>query len=1465
MLVILVASLGVGATAATGTIVHGRVMDALGLPATNTWVQVQTLDPGAPEFARTGGWALGSTTTGTNGEFAVAVKVLPDSWALLALQGADAAWYEHLAATSARVPSPLTLELRPWPRINGSILALDGASMGSAAIELETSATYATPTLAAAAPGVAVGDGLKPGLVAEVFVIPDAWQPFNPDWFSTTPLLRRIDAQIEYPYSVSRFRDAGVEDFFAVRWSGLLRVPRDGEYRLTAKSDDGVRVVLDDHEVLYRSWPRGTSSTNQVWLTAGDHELRVEFFELGSGHACELSWTPPGGAASPIPASAFFHAGRHATLQATRSQPRPTRSYTDANGGFSLKFIPGVRYERLRHLGLEGPTELARAESLRLGFNLQSAPPVFKMAPIDKGRWRVYTTADGLPADDVRRILFARDGAAWFATGRGAARFDGRQFRTLSRLDGLVDDSVFALCQTADDAIWLGGATGVSRLRRGQLQTYTSADGLTGGEVFHIEAGTDGRVWFRTREGLSVLDGDRFHTVPGVSRFPSVMNIKAKPLAVGTDGTVWVVTKERGELSRWDGAQMRPVATTIIHTNDWIDALHLDRQGRLWFQIGDRGLGRIEGDHAELVVDARRVQSNGFWATSFLEQEDGSYWFGTEGNGILRSHGRSHLRFGAPHPLPSETVADIKESPDGAVWVASLGGVACYESAPLATFTRADGLPANPAFGLAFDRSGRLWAGCNDFSVGGGVWQYDGTRAAVLDRSSGIEGTGVLHIFRASDDAMWLSEHSAGVVRYRGGKRSAFGVQQGLGGANVYIQFTEAPDGSLWLACESFLSHFDVRREQDGPDAFRNFSVAEIHGPTPAPAGTRIRAVEVDPGGTVWVGTSQSGLFQFDGRGFSRPGWLGTETNLTINWITRDRDGWMWLSTRQQGAIGMRGDRLVRHRAAYGGLASDGVNHVMRDSQGVLWFGTDDGVSRFDGTNWITLTRRHGLPHNVVHQIAEAPTGEIWFSTEGGLARYRRPARTPSKPVLFRRTAKGRELLAGADRGVETLSAAIAVSDNEPQIEVGAPQTIEWEAADFTTPGEQRVFRVLLQPDRVDVHAPASQLGWTHRIGRQDLEWAPSARGAWTLAVEFVDRDGNVSAPAVAMFNVFLPWYRNAAVLYPGGAGIAGLAAVALISTRRARRRQREANRLRELMLEQEQRARVTLEAEVQERRRAETAAKEASAAKSQFLASMSHELRTPLNAIIGYSEMLEEEAPEIGAASMIPDLQKVQAAAKHQLGLINDILDLSKIEAGKMTLFVEQFDVARLVHEVEATALPLVAKKSNRLEVDCPADIGFMRADQTKVRQVLFNLISNAAKFTEKGVITLTVCRRRGDEALTSGPAPSRSALGPSTGQQRLLTSSSTILFRVTDTGIGMTPEQLTRLFQAFTQAEASTSIKYGGTGLGLALSRRFCRLMGGDLTVVSEFGRGSTFTASLPCSVTLEPEASAGESGSR
>ena len=236
--------------------------------------------------------------------------------------------------------------------------------------------------------------------------------------------------------------------------------------------------------------------------------------------------------------------------------------------------------------------------------------------------------------------------------------------------------------------------------------------------------------------------------------------------------------------------------------------------------------------------------------------------------------------------------------------------------------------------------------------------------------------------------------------------------------------------------------------------------------------------------------------------------------------------------------------------------------------------------------------------------------------------------------------------------------------------------------------------------------------------------------------------------------------------------------------------------------------------------------AEAANSAKSQFLANMSHELRTPLNAIIGYSEMLQEEVDDLGIANLSGDLDKIRSAGRHLLGLINDVLDLSKIEAGKMEVYAEPFDVLSMLNDVSATVSPLIEKNANKFDLQIDPELGQMSSDLLKVRQVLMNLLSNASKFTENGTVTLSASRGTESE-----------------GEGREF-----FFFSVADTGIGMTPEQMDRLFEAFAQAEAATASKYGGTGLGLAISKRFCQLLGGDMQVESEPGVGSRFSIRLP-----------------
>jgi signal transduction histidine kinase len=248
------------------------------------------------------------------------------------------------------------------------------------------------------------------------------------------------------------------------------------------------------------------------------------------------------------------------------------------------------------------------------------------------------------------------------------------------------------------------------------------------------------------------------------------------------------------------------------------------------------------------------------------------------------------------------------------------------------------------------------------------------------------------------------------------------------------------------------------------------------------------------------------------------------------------------------------------------------------------------------------------------------------------------------------------------------------------------------------------------------------------------------------------------------------------------------------------------------------------------EAKRHAAAAEQANLAKGRFLANMSHELRTPLNAIIMYSELLMEEADESGAGRFVADLETIRSAGRHLLGLINNVLDLSRIEAGKFDVLLESFSIQPLVEEVAATIRPLVEKNRNQLRIHCPSEIGGMTSDVTKVRQILFNLLSNASKFTENGTIWLNVSR------------------GARVGLEWLA-------FEVLDTGIGLSESQREKLFEAFTQADETTTRRYGGTGLGLAITKHLLQMLGGEIKVKSSPGKGSAFTVQLPSEYIHQP----------
>jgi signal transduction histidine kinase/CheY-like chemotaxis protein len=347
-------------------------------------------------------------------------------------------------------------------------------------------------------------------------------------------------------------------------------------------------------------------------------------------------------------------------------------------------------------------------------------------------------------------------------------------------------------------------------------------------------------------------------------------------------------------------------------------------------------------------------------------------------------------------------------------------------------------------------------------------------------------------------------------------------------------------------------------------------------------------------------------------------------------------------------------------------------------------------------------------------------------------------------------------------------------------------------------------------------------------IKTNEFEFFPENSGDYQLEFQAIDRDMNYSKARVLDLSIVGPWYWRLNYLLPILGFFSFIFYVVYTTTSRYVKQKEFNEKLRLQAQKKDQEARRVVEQKNKDLQESQKAAEAANEAKSTFLANMSHELRTPLNAIIGYSEMLIEDAEDENE-DFIPDLDKINSSGKHLLGLINDILDLSKVESGKMELFIEEFDLEKILKEVEATITPLVEKNNNSLNLTINTETKSILADITKIRQILLNLLSNATKFTEEGEINIIV-----------DDNPNKSSL---------------IDFKVSDSGIGMTPEQVDKVFKPFTQADEKTTRKFGGTGLGLTITKMFAEMMGGGIDLSSKINEGTTFIVSIP-KVVIDPK---------
>jgi len=1022
---------------------------------------------------------------------------------------------------------------------------------------------------------------------------------------------------------------------------------------------------------------------------------------------------------------------------------------------------------------------------------------------ITQYRHEVWRTREGLPQSSAEALVQTHDGYIWIGTQEGLARFDGARFTVFDKASTpeLRHNRVLSLLEDRRGRLWLGTeGGGLSILQDGRLRTLGRTDGLAGEIVSALAEDADGTLWIGTDAGLQRRDERSF---TGAGEADGLPEGAVRAVAVDGAGGLWVGTG-RG-LFRRAGTRFFPTGV-----RDPVLALHAAADGSLL--VGTTHGLRILGNGRDVVLGPADGLP-GEVVNAVLKDGRGTIWIGTSG-GLARLAGRRLSTFAPAQGLSNGNVLSLLEDREGTLWVGTQdGGLNKLSDASFTPWGVREGLSADVTWAVFVDRDGAIWSGTDS----AGVNVRRGEAVTTIGTAQGLAAPGVQAIWQHPDGSVWLGTRGGGVSVVRDGMVvKTLRRSDGLSSDSI-CAIAGTRDGSVFLGSRG------GGLTRIGPDG-RFTRYGEADGLRDA----TVHALHEDRAGSLWVGTNGAGLFRFDEGRFTP---FGVEQGLSIgivNTIHEEDDGTLWVGTYGGGLNRFR-DGLFAAVTTREGLFDDAVFAILPDGLGNLWVSCNRGIYA------VSLRELDALARGASRRVRCRP-----FGIEDGMRN--RECNGANQPA----GARGRDgrLHFPTIEGVVDVDPALLARNPVPppvRVEEVLVDGVARPAGSFLelAPGARQFefhytalsFRV---PSRVTfrVRLEGVDGDWVD-VGTRRTAWYTSlSPGSYTFRVAAANESGLWNEAEAAFSFRLKPRLDQRPFFWLAVGTLALAVAYTVYRFRVARLESRERElvqiveeRTRSLREEKERTERALADAE-RERERAEEAgrsAEEANRTKSQFLAATSHELRTPLNAILGYSEILSEEIAEGRFDTASEDVAKIHAAGRHLLGLINDILDLSRLEAGRLELVPEEFEVGPLVADVVTTLRPLAERNRNRVRVEGADSAGRLFADPTRVRQVLLNLLANAVKFTHEGEVAFRVRRETLD------------------GHER-------VVFAVTDTGIGMTDEQVSRLFRAFEQADPQVTRRYGGTGLGLVITRRLARMMGGDVRVESRPGEGSTFTVDIP-----------------
>ena len=1017
------------------------------------------------------------------------------------------------------------------------------------------------------------------------------------------------------------------------------------------------------------------------------------------------------------------------------------------------------------------------------------------MASAQRYNFKFYGEEEGLENLGVQVLLQDRAGFVWVGTQNGLFRYDGSRFNAFGKQKGLPGARIESIHEAVDGTLWVGTRDGIARFEGGQFQTVPMgvAEGIASREGIASDA--SGRLYLATERGLvaGARAGDQFRFAR-IAKPARVAGEDAASVYVDGGGAVWYGCGN--SLCRLENGEGREVGSALGLPRQHWDAILGDLDGNLWVRSETSLYFRASGaEHFE----ARPGLPESTNTNPTLAFDPSGRLLAPTYRGLARQNGDGWEIIDAQQGLTTNDISAVMQDREGSMWMGLLGsGVARWLGySEWEGWSEREGLSRESVWSIARDAGGRLWVGTQfglNYAARSGpklVWRRQ--RVAGVDMIRALAA--------APDGSLWIGGAPGGLHRLnpQTGRTLAFGPSEGLKSDNVRHLMVDG-EGRVWASTRNGLFR----------GAERNTRFEQIV-PSGAQPGGMFHMTMVDRKGQVWAAGEQ-GLARLSGGLWTR---FTTRDGLksdVVAHVAEDADGAIWIGYYD--AFGLtrltfpNGGLKLDHFTAANGLGSDKSIFLGTDAQGRLWAGSDHGVDVFDHVRWRHYGRSDGMiwddcNSNAFLADGASGGGAIWIGTSRGLSRFLTPAAPAPNvppPVVFTSVKLG-------DADFDAASSDVPYRRSSLQVRFAALTFVQESSV---------VFRYRLA---------GAQRAWLETAQRE-LNYPRIPPGQYTLEVIARNAQGLWSAePARVSFTILPPWYltwwsRIAAALFALLLGsVAWRRRTYRLKTERDRLEAAVALRTRELSLEKHRVIEEKMRTEQQkvEIERLLLEAQQASRSKSEFLANMSHEIRTPMNGVLGMTDLVLE-------TGLTPEqreyVETARLSAHSLLTLLNDVLDFSKIEAGRLDLNPVAFSLRECADQTIRMFRVAAKERKLALEARVKDDVpDQIFGDPDRLRQVLLNLIGNAIKFTESGGVTLTV---------ETGAAAETSI---------------TLHFAVSDTGIGIPADKQQIIFEAFRQADGSTTRKYGGSGLGLAICSRLVEMMEGSIRVDSEPGRGSTF----------------------